>query len=465
MSKKVKGRNAFYFFMLDWKERQKMPNLSLQQVAADPRCNEEWRNLSPVLRGDYESRAKNHKIQAQGSVSKKNTLGQNLDEVVEEKNREEQFIQDMMKYVSSVVSMGARHGNLEDLKFIFVHVNWFYVKPVGINKYEYGPAEFAVSEFSLKNGTENVYHEILNIPIPLGYKGQAIDISSQSHGIPIEFPNGESDFRAMYAKLMSFLESNMTGNNKIPPLFTMKNLKPAVDSLLRSMCRDADRSVDEFKVYSVEVLFAELQNAAVKYASGDLEIPLVVAEIEFGKDVYAYTCGAECYFHKLRDNASQYCSKSVVTRWGYTMCDYCCNHMGIEMIEGVHYPVLNYDDVDELNESIEWLTVGRNNKDANGVSEEHRTKVSERTDAQEQRRRAESKPLNIIDHAKNTDEGKPGTHVHLPQRSLRPPNTKSLSAQVSDENCDSAYEQNFPSFGRGVRSKTVFKSLGRGRNF
>jgi len=47
---KNKGRNAFFFFMVDWRKRAeaqgcKFPN-GFKDVQADPECNEEWQVMS-----------------------------------------------------------------------------------------------------------------------------------------------------------------------------------------------------------------------------------------------------------------------------------------------------------------------------------------------------------------------------------------------------------------------------------
>ncbi|XP_017885625.1 protein maelstrom-like [Ceratina calcarata] len=336
MSTKSKAKNAYYFFMRDWRAEQNTPHRSFEEIAADPRCNEEWKNLPSIRRDQYEALAKENKILCQRSLSKNSASRKNLREIEEQEKREEEFRHNMLQYVSSVVSMGLKHDNLETLKFLFIHVNWFYIKSIGMNKYEYGPAEFAVAEFSLKNGIQNVYHEILNITIPLGWMREAIETSKETHQIPVNFSEGESDFCLMYTKLVKLLESYKT-ENKFPPLFTVESTTNAVNSLLLMMTEAANRSIDEFQVYSLETLFAELRNVIVRKTEGQ-SIPLVIAEIEFGKDIFNFTPGAGCYFHKLLDNGSQYCSKSVVTRWGYTICDYCCIHMNIDMVEGVHYP-------------------------------------------------------------------------------------------------------------------------------
>ena len=48
--------------------------------------------------------------------------------------------------------------------------------------------------------------------IPLGWKRDAIETNQQTHQIPIELEDGQSDFSYMFNELTKFLESNKTGN-------------------------------------------------------------------------------------------------------------------------------------------------------------------------------------------------------------------------------------------------------------
>ena len=129
------------------------------------------------------------------------------------------------------------------MKFIFIHTNWFCKKSIGINKYEFFPAEFAVAEFSIENGIEDVYHELLKAKIPLGWRRDAIEISQQTHQIPLNLEDAENDFSVMYDKFTKFLDARKTGN-KYPPLFTLKDLYPAVESLLTKMIDDGSKYKD-----------------------------------------------------------------------------------------------------------------------------------------------------------------------------------------------------------------------------
>lgn len=472
MPKGNKGNNAFYFFMHDWKKQQEAAGMSfpkgMKEVAANPRCSEDWKIISIEEKRYYQNMAKESRIQAQGTASKKTSLGELLSDVEARNKRQQEFQQNMHQYIDSVVSMGMKHNNLEKLKFIFIHVNWFFQREVSINKYDFCPAEFAVAEFSLQNSIENIYHEVLNTKIPLGWRRDAIETSQQTHQIPIELPDGQSDFNLMYNKLVSFLQANKTGN-KFPPLFTEKDLKLAVESLLERMCKDGHGSMDDFQIYSLEALFGALRNAAAQNVDS-CSIPLVVAEYEFGKDIFFALRGIECDFHKIIDGTSQYCSKSKVKRWGFTICDYCCEFLDIKMIEGVHCPHKLDDedakDTSGIENNMRMLNINTQSKiiEMNGVSEDHRRRVSERTDEEEQRRRNECKPLEIIDHSQ-FNSNKP--ILNIPARPLRLPKTKPQFLPEIEENSLFNTDDFPPIGGRGVANKRKTTNaklpLGRGR--
>lgn len=472
MSKKNESRNAFYFFMLEWKKREEASGRTfpegLRDVQRDPKCSEEWQNLSSQEKGNYKKKAKDSKINAQLSVKKKTTIGECIDEILEATKKQDEFHQNMLQYIDSVVDMGVKHNCLEKLKFILIHVNWFFKREIGINKYEFCPAEFAVAEFSLKNGIENIYHEILNAKIPLGWKRNAIETSQQTHRIPIELPEGQSDFSLMYKKLSKLLENNKTGD-KFPPLFTAKDLVPAVESLLTKM---TDASANNFLIYSLEALFGKLRNTAVQNVD-NCSISLVLAEHEFAKDTFSSVQNLECDFHKIIDSSSEYCSMSIVKRWAFTICDYSCEFLNIPLIEGINCPLPQtlfsdeqITDQDNINARLRMLNFDSQMLEMNGVTEEHRRKVSERNTAQEQRRRAKEKiNFSIIDHS-NLNSSTSSTV--LVGRPLRLPKTTAQAVSEMTENTDHFNAVDFPPLGaKGKSPKEIATNiklpLGRGR--
>lgn len=116
------------------------------------------------------------------------------------------------------------------MKFCFVHVNWFFTVLVN-NTREYFPAEYAFGVFSLENGIEDVHHAIVSAKIPLGYRREALEISQNTHNVPVEYPGGEVDFAVMYEKLVNFLDSRKLVD-QYPYLYTTRTLTTAVRSLI-----------------------------------------------------------------------------------------------------------------------------------------------------------------------------------------------------------------------------------------
>ncbi|XP_012243401.1 uncharacterized protein LOC100740348 [Bombus impatiens] len=115
----------------------------------------------------------------------------------------------------------------------------------------------------------------------------------------MKLDDGECEFALMYDKFSTIMKTNKTGR-KFPALFAMKDLCPVVESLLQRLNEASSEPVDDYLIYSIETLFADLRNAAVRIVD-DRSIPLVVAEMEFAKDLSS-TRDFECEFHKTAAN-------------------------------------------------------------------------------------------------------------------------------------------------------------------
>lgn len=130
---------------------------------------------------------------------------------------------------------------MPQLKFCFVHVNWFFTIIVD-NTTQYFPAEYAFGVFSLEKGIEDVHHTIVSAKIPLGYRREALEISQNSHNIPVEYAGGETNFAIMYKKLVNFLESRKLVD-QYPYLYTTKNFTKAVQSLIGKLSDAARKCI------------------------------------------------------------------------------------------------------------------------------------------------------------------------------------------------------------------------------
>ncbi|XP_032688526.1 protein maelstrom 2 isoform X2 [Odontomachus brunneus] len=374
--------------------------------------------LSKQHKGPYEAMAKKDKVASQiRADNKKTSLGESIQQLEEQEMAEQKFIANMHEYLESTITRSVNHNVLPQLKFCFIHVNWFFTKIVD-NVIEYFPAEYAVGVFSLENGIEDVYHVVVGAPIPLGYKREAMETSQSTHNIPTEYESGETDFAIMYEKLINFLEPRKIVD-KYPPLYTTRPLKGAVQSLLTKLCDTAKQDEEQFLIYEVESLFKHLADEAYKKRTDrEIKYTAAYAEYVFTRLKYIYKRGNECTFHKFTDGGSEYCSKSILYQWTWKMCEEFCEPLQINMRPGVHFPeetdcnykimmqsMANLDIKREILQNSELCSV----VSATGVSEQHRIKVSERTYEEEIRRRKESKPVLVIDHSKL--KNKSGTAV------------------------------------------------------
>ncbi|CAH1958019.1 unnamed protein product [Acanthoscelides obtectus] len=55
-------------------------------------------------------------------------------------------------------------------------------------------------------------------------------------------------------------------------------------------------------------------------------------------DKFAYSKGICCNYHEVT-NVPHYCSRSVVVRYAYTICDNCCGDLDIPLVPGHHVPL------------------------------------------------------------------------------------------------------------------------------
>ncbi|KAK2579310.1 hypothetical protein KPH14_008263 [Odynerus spinipes] len=468
MPKKQKGQNAFFYFMLEWRQREEKSGrkfASLRDVQADPRCSDEWKGLSPQQKKVYETMAKQCKP---GGMDKKTNVGESLSLVQMEQRKETEFLENMQLYINTTINGSLKNNNLSSTKFYFIHFNWFYITED--KEKRHAPAEYAVGEFTLENGIQRYHHKLVHIKPELGYTWEAIETSRTSHKIPYELPQGERNFYDMYMDLLKFLEPAKI-NGKYPPFFTGKKLSQGVSSLFDQLTATADHE-NTFLVYSIESLFAKLHNVALAHRNVDEnDDPLLhgmldaVGESEFSKDKFAFETNIECDYHKNLDGTSQYCSLSVIRQWAYTMCDYCCEPLDIKRRPGINCPHPKIDD--DLTTSLLNMSLNTTVHDSDyeglrlgsmtGVTEEHRLKVSERTHKEEQGRRKDPKPLHIIDHSKVKEHQTSASTSTTYERPLRPPNTKSFAvAAASGKQGDipDFGDMNFPSIGgRGVMLK------------
>nr|XP_014290039.1 protein maelstrom homolog isoform X1 [Halyomorpha halys] len=296
------------------------------------------KNMTPEERKPYNDKAltsvsKDH----EDNTKKFTSLGISYAELDAEQRELAEAHNLMLATIKNTVANLDINSSLKSHKFFVCYVNYFYKNDHHI----YYPAEVALAAFSLESGVLGTIHFFVDPgKIPLGYKFEAADWSTRTHGIPVNDPSwneGIKDHFEMFKKVKDFLKS-FSDSNEVPPIYTMFDSLNAnsrlsiVKSALNLMCDAANEDPDLFRVYCLPHLFFEIRNKCSK------EIPSVaIMKSELDKDVFSYARDLGCYYHEEKD-LSMYCSLSVVTRWVFTICDHCCKHLGIKLILGRHVP-------------------------------------------------------------------------------------------------------------------------------
>lgn len=108
---------------------------------------------------------------------------------------------------------------------------------------DYIPAEFAVIEFSLKEGQIRYLHQIIRTKFELGYTREALEVSDATHKLLESMKQGEDDFSLMYDKLVKFLRNDDKKSGKLPALYTTSKMANIVPCLLERLTKAAGNLV------------------------------------------------------------------------------------------------------------------------------------------------------------------------------------------------------------------------------
>lgn len=347
--KKKQVRNSYYFFMMEYKDREEargnfFPG-GLRDVSVA--AAEEWNRKTPDERKPYENMAKQHKAEQRRTADKYTTLGTRFQTVDERARLAEEEKSIMYQTIEREIgSLGTKEALMDKL-FYLMHVNYYCkVESTAMGGDIYYPAEIALVEFSLRCGTLNEYHTFVKTAVPFGWALAAKEQSEQTHEIPVEYEKGESRFYKILGDIKAFLMRGQP-TRVFPPVYTMRDdrnlntsaeaVKSTLHYLCDSMVPDEGHSV--FRVFHLGKLLFELQKACALYDPKPAVGPPLqtLAENDLEIDNFSYWSGFACDFHEEIDR-TLYCSLSVVKRWVYNICGHCCPMLDIPLIPGKHCP-------------------------------------------------------------------------------------------------------------------------------
>ncbi|KAJ8951000.1 hypothetical protein NQ318_006384 [Aromia moschata] len=171
--------------------------------------------------------------------------------------------------------------------------------------------------------------------LPLGFAGIANLQSKETHQIPPPLADdGTTNMADIYVEMKQFLQSKMEGSKRMPILYCNERDMKLVQDVLDVWGMDYGGGPSEFKVYNLQYMFRILRNTV---ASDNVWPSDTFSNREIEKDVNAYAKGITCEYHSITD-VPVFCSRSIVVRLAYTICDNCCSDLNIQFIPGCHVP-------------------------------------------------------------------------------------------------------------------------------
>ncbi|XP_030385112.1 uncharacterized protein LOC115632203 [Scaptodrosophila lebanonensis] len=292
----------------------------------------------------------------------------------------------MQRHIEQIVRSSVKRSEIESRSYFFVMVNYF---TKARNWDVYTPAEIAVSQFSLREGVQRIYHTLVNPGANLyGAKFQTQQHANLTHRLPVP-PKalGEVKLEKIYNDLVEFVCGNLKNEDEMPPVFTMAKDIPIVTSVLNFISSGL-RS--KLKVYSLEYLFFIMKEATCE--AGGLPAPkdIYITNALMKVDTYEHQSNIGCKYHAKR-NLSKYCAKSYVTRWGFMFANYMCHDLGIKLHTNRHMP------------SNLKTTIGKPANEVDGVESRPEPKPANEVDAVESRPEPKPVQLEIIPSNSNTN--------------------------------------------------------------
>ncbi|RZB39135.1 Maelstrom domain containing protein [Asbolus verrucosus] len=261
------------------------------------------------------------------------TDGLEIDKVERQAKEAEEKMRNMKNEITRHLKTCAFAELLADEVFLIVHVNHLIYYPA---EDEYLLCEIAICAFNLKNGIENVFHRIIKPgKLPLGFYGGALTHSKETHQLLeiVQEEPFENNTEEVFSDIICFMKRFAAIDCKLPILYADEKTFEMTTKVFDNFC-EKFHFADEIKVYNLQYMFFALRNTAAGQNVWPTE---TFSYTEIEKDVYSYCPNISCEFHEVSD-ISVYCSKSIVTRYAYIICDNCCSDMCIQMKPGRHVP-------------------------------------------------------------------------------------------------------------------------------
>ncbi|XP_073945972.1 germ-plasm component protein maelstrom [Choristoneura fumiferana] len=328
-------RNAFYFYMLDFKEEQRKKGINYKNMAEIAEAaGPLWRDAPPAARAKFEEISKKEKQKANVPEKKYTSTGVSLADIeqMDKELRDTEAAE--VKAIQNFVKLNSFNSNEGLLQADIYIMDVNYYCQAGS---EYLIGESTILRFNLIDGIKDTYPEMINPGgIPVGY---ARDVKLGCEELGLNMPDDTSrpsNYMKILANTIDYLKQSDQSVTTLPPIYTMPDKVAPVVNFIQQMCSRAAEDETLFRVYKLDTLFYNMINAIkTRPEEGFPKISLALTQLK--KDPFQYNPGLACEHHEEIDKAVK-CTLSRCKRWAFTILDSCCPVGGVDMIPGAHIP-------------------------------------------------------------------------------------------------------------------------------
>ncbi|KAJ2951395.1 hypothetical protein O0L34_g13539 [Tuta absoluta] len=339
---KKQPRNAFYFYMLYFKEEQRKKGIhyaNMREVseAAGPR----WPEASPALRAKFEAMAKTEKEKSNVPERKYTSYGVSLADIEAEQREARAAAEAERRDIINFVKQKSVNQSILDEDIFLMDVN-SYCKANGT----YLVGELTLLRFTLRHGVKDSYHELINPGgIPIGY---ALDVKLGAKELGLPMPGDAqrgTDYIQILANVVDYLRrrdhatTTQTRRSPLPAVYTMPDKVQQCVDFTAQLCHRAAQYDTPFRVYQLDTLFFQLvDNIPSRSDEGFPKESLALPQLK--KDPFKYSPGLACEHHEgdTESDKSVECTSSRVTRWAFTILDMTCLLLNLRAQPGRHVP-------------------------------------------------------------------------------------------------------------------------------
>ncbi|XP_019878625.2 protein maelstrom homolog [Aethina tumida] len=334
-----KKKNAFFYFMQEIKQKSGFNNLEAQEVAG-----EKWTRMTRDERRPYEIMASERRNNPQ--IKKYTSDGMDIEQIEKEEQEELVAISAMQQHIHNEMVALYKAKVIHEKNFFVIHINNFCYRQT-VDKYY--PAEIALLKFNLRDGVQekNIFHSMVHPgQLPLGFTASARLHSQNTHRIkpPPSYasPSCINNMEQVFNELCKFVKDHVDKDEPSPIVYVKEKYMKQTKNILDMWENDYNNNCYS-GVYNLQFMFNELRSTIEQ---SDIAMSNSFGFGEISRDIYSHVPDIGCEFHESL-GYQLHCSKSIVTRQAYIICENCCPVLNLKVIPGRHVPKMTRQSLNE----------------------------------------------------------------------------------------------------------------------